>query len=115
MDPKVQSYFDNLPEERRAILLRLHEFILSLDPQAQVLIWYRMPTYRSHKGWVSIANQAKFVSLYTDNPDHLAAYKARHPGVKTGVGSINLKVDEPLPLEDLKEIILSAWHIDAEG
>jgi len=114
MNPEVQDYFDALPPERKTVLLQLHEFILSLDPGARVLIWYRMPTYRSHKGWVSIANQPKFISLYTDSADHLAAYKTRHPKVKTGVGSINLKVDEPLPFDDLKEIILSAWHVESE-
>ncbi len=45
----------------------------------------------------------------------MTAYKAGYPRVKTGVGSINLRIDVPLPLEDLKENNLNAWHVEAEG
>ncbi len=108
---EVTSYFEAQPEERRAMLLALQEIILRLYPEAEVLLWYRMPTYRVRRGWsgwVSIANKRDYVSLYTNGQGHLDAYRAAHPKGRTGKGCINLKPGEPLPVEALEVVIRHA-------
>jgi len=71
---------------------------------------YKMPTYRAGEGWVAIANQKRYVSLYTCSPWHLVAFKARHPGIKTGKGCINLRDQDPFPIDDLAAVIRHAME-----
>lgn len=108
MDPEVQAYFDKVPADRRALVGELHALVLALYPDAELGLSWGMPTYRSGDGWVSVGNQKHYVSLYICGADHLAEFKERQPGVKTGKGCINFKPSEPLPLADLETVIRSA-------
>lgn len=110
MHEDVVLYFEAAPEDRRSLLLELHELILSLYPDAAVGLSWKMPTYRQGDGWVSIANQKHYVSLYTCGARHLEEFKARQPGVKTGKGCINLSPDQPLPAVDLAAVVRSAME-----
>ncbi len=69
---------------------------------------YKMPTYRASKGWIAIAYQKHYVSLYTCSPAHLESFKAHHPGIKTGKGCINLRDTDPFPIDDLAGVIRHA-------
>jgi uncharacterized protein YdhG (YjbR/CyaY superfamily) len=89
----------------------LHTFIMKLYPDADTGLSWGMPTYRSGDGWVSIANQKRYISLYTCGAEHLAAFRKLQPGVRTGKGCINLKPTEPLPLADPESVIRSAMEM----
>lgn len=107
----VRAYFESVPEDRRAALRALEALILGLYPDAEVLLWYGMPTYRKKRGWsnwVSIANKKQYISLYTNAHGHLDAFREAHPEVKTGKGCINLKPGAALPTEALREVIRHA-------
>jgi uncharacterized protein YdhG (YjbR/CyaY superfamily) len=105
MNVTVQQYFDSTPEDRKPYLRKLHELVLSVDPSLEPVMYYNLPTYKSGKGQVSIGNQPKFLTLYTTGPQYIAGFKEKHPKYKTGKASINLYVDDPWPMEDLKEVI----------
>lgn len=66
---------------------------------------YKMPTYSYGDGWVAIANQKSYISLYTCSAEHIEAFKAKHPTYKTGKGCINFRQKDALPLEDVKAVI----------
>jgi uncharacterized protein YdhG (YjbR/CyaY superfamily) len=108
MNKEVQRYIDALPEDRRPLFDKLQALILGLYPDAEVLMWYRMPTYRAKSRWVALANQKHYVSLYTNGAHHIADFKARYPRIKTGTGCINLKVTDQLPVAALKKVITHA-------
>ena len=108
MNDRVQAYFEAVPAARRARLDVLHELIVALFPEAEMTLSYEMPTYRVKSGWVAIANQKHYVSLYTCGAAHIAAFKAKHPRYKTGAGCINFRDTDELPLEDLKQVIRHA-------
>ena len=110
MDKGVQGYFDAVPEDRKPLLGRLHALIMDLYPDAEVRMWYRMPTYRARSGWVALANQKHYVSLYTNGAHHIAGFKARYPSIKTGTGCINLKVTDPFPVAALKRVVRHAME-----
>jgi uncharacterized protein YdhG (YjbR/CyaY superfamily) len=48
------------------------------------------------------------VSLYTNSPDHIAAFRAKHPAIKTNKASLNFKIEDEIPVEDLKQVIIHA-------
>ena len=108
MQKDVKRYFDAVPEERKCLVDQLHSLIVGLYPHAQIDMSYRMPTYKSGDGWVALANQKHYVSLYTCGAHHLAGFKKQHPSIKTGKGCINFKPADPLPEAALKKVIRHA-------
>ncbi|MBT2971323.1 MAG: hypothetical protein B6D72_09240 [gamma proteobacterium symbiont of Ctena orbiculata] len=108
MNNPVEAYFESLPEERRTLLGTLHRLIIELYPDATVDMKYRMPTYHTGEGWVAIANQKNYVSLYTCGEHHLTRFKKKHPKIKTGKGCINFRINEKLPLFDVKRVVKHA-------
>ena len=105
MKDVVEAYFASVPGERRAQLDSLHDLITSLYPDAAVDLQYKMPTYHVGEGWVAIANQKRYVSLYTCGEHHLAAFKSKHPEIKTGKGCINFRPKDVLPLSDIGQVV----------
>lgn len=104
----VEKYLAEVPEERKGIMSGLHTMILRLYPKAQVDMQYKMPTYHFEEGWVAIANQKNYVSLYTCGYHHIVKFKQKYPAIKTGKGCINFKVKDPLPITDLEEVVKHA-------
>ena len=67
-----------------------------------------MPTYQVGDGWVALANQKNYVSLYTCGYHHIAAFREKHPKIKTGKACINFRPGDELPLQDLKAVVKHA-------
>lgn len=109
-DAAVDAYFAAVPPERRPMVYALHALILDAYPQAGISMQYRMPTYKVGDGWVALANQKHYVSLYTCGQAHIAAFKERHPDIKTGKGCINFRPAVPLPTEDIREVVRHAFE-----
>jgi uncharacterized protein YdhG (YjbR/CyaY superfamily) len=105
MDKDVKAYFNSVPPSRAELVNELHELIVKLFPDSIVDMKYKMPTYHVGDGWVAIANQKNYVSLYTCSAAHIGDFKEKHPKYKTGKGCINFRERDQLPLEDLKGVI----------
>ena len=84
---------------------KLHSLVVESFPGAKIDLQYRMPTYRYGGGWVAIANQKGYVSLYTCNAGHLVEFKKRHPNIKTGKGCINFRNRDAIPEKAVREVI----------
>ena len=108
MDKAVADYFRSQPHDRRKVLDALHAMVLRLYPRAHVDLRYKMPTYHVDDGWVAIANQKHYVSLYTCGYHHIARFKQRCPEIKTGKGCINLRVSDDLPWPELEFVVRHA-------
>lgn len=108
MHEKVKQYFASTPESRRKILQVIHTLIVEAFPEVTLDMKYKMPTYHQADGWVAIANQKNYVSLYTCGYHHIKDFKERHPAIKTGKGCINFKETDVLPKNDLKQVISHA-------
>jgi uncharacterized protein YdhG (YjbR/CyaY superfamily) len=105
VNKEVKRFFDGVPKDRRPLVMQLHEMILTLYPETEPVLWYRMPTYRARAGWVALGYWKGGASIYTSCPQHVAEFKAKHPTFKTGKGSIQFKAGDPLPLPALKQFI----------
>lgn len=108
MNADVAAYIDSIPALRRAHVDALHAAILECFPAATIDMRYKMPTYSDGEGWVALANQKRYVSLYTCNAAHLARFKQQHPGIKTGKGCINFRDKDVIPVADVKAVICDA-------
>ena len=87
---------------------QIHKLIIELFPHAALDMAYRMPTYRVGNGWVAVANQKHYISVYTCGYHHIQEFKSEHPGIKTGKGCINFRDRDDIPLADLKKVIRHA-------
>lgn len=108
MSIEVDNYFSSAPNDRKDILLKLHNLIVDMYPDAHVDMSYKMPTYKVKEGWVAIANQKNHVSLYTCGAHHLVEFKEKYPAIKTGKGCINFKNTDTLPILALKKVVKHA-------
>jgi len=108
MDSRVADYLDTIPAGRRSKFDCLHQLILNLYPHAVVDMKYRMPTYQVDDGWVAIANQKNYISLYTCGYHHIETFKQKHPDIKTGKGCINFRDKDALPLGDIDDVVRHA-------
>jgi uncharacterized protein YdhG (YjbR/CyaY superfamily) len=108
MNKDVKRYVDAGPKDRRPLFDKLHRLILGLYPKADVVMSYQIPTYRAKGGWVGLGYWKEGVSLYTNDPKHIAEFKAQHSGVRTGKASINLKAKGAVPVAALKNVVRHA-------
>lgn len=108
MNKEVQKYFASVPDDRIGIVTKLHELIIGLYPDVVVDMSYKMPTYKVKNGWVALANQKYYVSLYTCGAHHIAEFKEKYPAIKTGKGCINFKSNDPIPVAALKKVVRHA-------
>lgn len=108
MNRDVRRYFNAVPEDRKPLVEKIHGLIVCLYPDATIDMSYRMPTYRAMDGWVAVANQKRYVSLYTCGAHHLAEFKATYPGIATGKGCINFKPADPVPVAAIRKVIKHA-------
>jgi hypothetical protein len=74
-----------------------------------------VPTYSHGEGWVAIANQKRYVSLYTCGAHHLENLKAAYPGFKTGKGCINFRESDAIPVHAIQEVIRHAIDHSKRG
>lgn len=108
MDTKVEKYMQTVPPGRKERVGTLHSMILKIYPTATVDMKYKMPTYHIGDGWVALANQKNYVSLYTCGYHHIEKFKALHPTIKTGKGCINFKDRDEIPMSDVEQVVRHA-------
>lgn len=106
----VDLYIDSIPTQRLERFMSIHNLIMRLYPDAVVDMSYRMPTYRHGDGWVALANQKNYISLYTCSESHIQDYKSRHPKQKTGKGCINFRLRDEIHYNDLENVIRHAFE-----
>jgi len=102
---EVDTYIKLIPQDRLDRFMSIHELIMRLYPDATVDMSYRMPTYRIGDGWIALANQKQYISLYTCSASHLESYKQKHPQQKTGKGCINFREHDEIHYDDLETVI----------
>jgi hypothetical protein len=116
----VQSYLQNVPEERRADVEYLHKLIIETVPKLKPHFAYNMLGYGSMKyknykkeviDWpiVALANQKNYISIYicaTDGAEYIAEKNKDKLGrVSVGKSCIRIKKLADLNLDELKHVL----------
>ena len=104
----IVDYIQAVEEERRKRLLSIINLIKQLYPEAIESLKFKMPTYESRQGWIAVANQKNYLSVYTCAEEHIATFKLAYPRIKTGKGCINFRDKDPIPLDQLQFVIKNA-------
>ena len=101
----VDEYIALAPEEVQARLKALRATILAAVPDAQERISYGMPTYE-YKGWLMyFAVWKRHIGLYALTTPVLEAYKDELTGYVTAKGTVQLPLDEELPVALIEELV----------
>ncbi len=112
LSPEFQQYFDTADDDRKARLFVLHNLIVSLYSNAEMVISYGIPMYKLPTGRIGIGYWKGGVSLYTTE-NNFVDFREKHPHLKTSKGTINFKTADAIPEADLKEVIKRAMEAKA--
>ncbi len=119
----VSEYIEALPEERKKIILFLHDFIQKCSPSFKSHFAYNMLGYGSfpYKNYkkdvidrpiIALANQKNYISIYVcavEKGEYLAEKNKNLLGkVSVGKSCIRFKKLEDLNLDALKKVLKTA-------
>ncbi len=110
MDEAVQGYIDAIAAEHRPLFDRLHRLILAVHPDATVVLSYQIPTYKVGNRRLYVGAWKHGLSIYGWQQGTDGAFIARHPGLKSSKGTIQLRPKDAaaIPDDELSELFRSA-------
>ncbi len=102
----IDEYIAEFPLETQKLLEQMRSLIREIvPPDATETISYAIPTFDLNgKHLVHFAGFAKHIGLYP-TPDGLEEFKDALAPYKTGKGSVQLPLDEPLPVDLIRRIV----------
>lgn len=104
----INEYLDSISSDRKHRFMSIMDTIKALYPGAEESMKYKMPTYTYKGGWVAIANQKNYISLYTCQSGHIEDFRKKHPEIKTGKGCINFRDEDEIPVDGIQLVIKNA-------
>ncbi len=119
----VTEYLKSVPEERKEMVLFLHDFIQNVSPNLKSHFAYNMLGYGSFScknykkemiDWpiIALASQKNYMSIYVcsiENGEYVAEkYKDKLGNVSVGKSCIRFKKLEDLNLPELKKVLQKA-------
>jgi len=101
----IDEYIAEFPPETRARLEEIRALVRSIAPEATETISYAIPTFDlKGKHLVHFAGFASHIGLYP-TPTGMEEFKEDLAHYKTGKGSVQLPLDQPLPLDLVRRIV----------
>lgn len=101
----IDEYIAEFEPETRMALEQMRALIRSLAPDATETISYAIPTFDvAGKHLVHFAGYARHVGLYPA-PSGMDAFKEDLRPYKTGKGSVQFPLDQPLPVDLIRRIV----------
>ncbi len=110
----IDAYLATLEKTRRERGEAIDALIRKLAPDAAIDMSYRMPTYKRGEHFVAWASQKRCLSVYTCSAERSAAFRAKWPAIKAGVGCVNFKDSDPFPIGDLRTLVRDALKPSAD-
>lgn len=101
----IDEYIGWFPEDIQKILEKVRVLVQASAPEAKEDIKYAMPTFVLHGNLVHFAAFKNHIGFYPA-PTGTEAFKADLAPYKTGKGSIQFQLDEPIPYDLIKKITL---------
>ena len=102
---EIDKYILRYPEDVRDILRKIRQLIKNNSPDAEELIAYGMPCYKTHKKplvyFAAFKNHIGFYAIPSGHKqfsDELSQYKQ-------GKGSVQFPLDQPIPYELIERIV----------
>ncbi len=101
----VDDYIEQFPPQVQEMLQGIRAVVREAAPEARERISYGMPTYSMKKNLVHFAAFKHHIGLYP-TPSGTAAFEAELSAYVRGKGSVQFPLDEPMPLDLIRRIVL---------
>lgn len=102
---EITSYIDSCPPQSQEHLKKLRNFILQEFPQLEEVISYKMPAYKLNGILIYFAGYKNHIGFYP-TPSGVKNFENEIQRYKYSKGAIQFPIDEELPYNLLKKIIL---------
>ena len=101
----VDEYIIGFPQETQVKLDMMRRLILESAPDCQECISYGMPAYKLRgKPLVYFGGYDKHIGFYATPTGH-SAFEEEFSKYKTGKGSVQFPLSEPLPIDLILKVI----------
>lgn len=100
MDEGVKGYIEGIAPEFRPLFDRIQGLILETRPDARVVLSYQIPTYVVGKRRLFVGVWKHGVSIYGWYEGRDGGFVERHPALKTGAGTIQLRPEDAESISD---------------
>ena len=110
MDKAVRDYIKTIAPANRQLFDRLHRLILEVHPDAAVVLSYKIPTYKVGRRRLFLGAWKHGVSIYGWDQGRDAGFMARHPELRSGRGTIQLRPDDAarIPDDEFRDLVRGA-------
>jgi uncharacterized protein YdhG (YjbR/CyaY superfamily) len=110
VDDDVRKYVAAIDPAYRPLFNRLQRLVLETHPNAAMGLSYKIPTYKVGRRRLFVGVWKHGVSLYGWDQGRDAGFIARHPALKTGRGTIQLRPTDAATISDdeLRDLIRAA-------
>ena len=100
----IDEYIRTFPDDVQKKLTEIRNTVKQEAPTATEKISYQMPTFYLNGNLVYFAAYSKHIGLYP-TPSGTEAFKKELSKFKTGKGSVQFPLEEPLPIQLIKKIV----------
>jgi uncharacterized protein YdhG (YjbR/CyaY superfamily) len=100
----VDAYISSFPKATQVLLSQMRTLIRTHAPQAQEMISYGMPAYKLNGALVYFAGYDKHIGFYATPTGH-QEFASEFSRYKTGKGSVQFPVNEPLPADLIARVV----------
>ena len=104
MHSSIDDYISEFPAALQARLQQIRETIRQAAPGAEEMIKYAIPTFTLKGNLVHFAAFKNHIGFYPA-PMGMKAFEQELSAYKTGKGSVQFPLDQPLPLELVRKIV----------
>lgn len=101
----IDQYIQTFPPHIQTVLQQIRQIIHQAAPQAQEVISYQMPAFKLNGILVWFAAFKNHIGFFP-TPDGIEAFKEKLSAYKTSKGTIQFPLDQPIPYELVKEIVM---------
>jgi uncharacterized protein YdhG (YjbR/CyaY superfamily) len=102
----MDEYIKTFPEDVQDILEKMRQTIRMAAPEAVEAISYQMPTFKLNgRNLVHFAAFKNHIGFYPI-PSGIEAFKEELSSYKQGKGSVQFPMDNPIPYELVKKIVI---------
>lgn len=100
----IDEYIATFPPEIQTRLSQIRVAIHEVAPKAEETISYQMPTFKQNGVLVHFAAFKNHIGFFP-TPAGIEAFKDKLSSYKTSKGTIQFPLNQPLPLDLIKEIV----------
>ncbi|WP_290789848.1 iron chaperone [Flavihumibacter sp. UBA7668] len=99
----IDEYIASFPQDIQVLLVKMRSTIQKAAPKAEEAIKYGMPTFVQYGNLVHFAANKAHIGFYP-SPSGISNFEKELKRFKTSKGAIQFPLDQPLPLDLIKQI-----------